>query len=504
MPAVVPTPVFNATPVTDFQVYVSADQREVPAGFVTEQLAGTWVSLDKRLRRTRFLDRDGREFGVGFGFIYDATTKDFIKSAEVSRSYPVDSVLDVETKVLPDLAGCFVFFTAGALPPRLYLDHAGSLPMVYSAEDRRAASSASLLLTEAEYQDRFLSDLHATMVGREGEGSWIGGTLTAHRGVYRLLANHHLDLKTWDVARFWPRPGDFDGWREFGPASTAAAEAMRDFSSAVIRNFKTATTLTAGFDTRLVLASCRENVDKCQFFTIAAPHAEKDMDISKRIAARFGLKHRVLPLRRADAMQTAIWDRTVGDTIIEAPRLTYPTLQHELADFEVQLTGAFGEIGRCRYYRQDLETINDVKIDSRFVISRLTIPQHPEMVANIQEWIDGLAGQPNSVILDLALHELKLGSWAMPQRTFMTSVKLSLMPFAQRIVFDRLTGVRPTEKDTKSLFWAMIVHLWPELKEFPINKYGDFNDQLSMIRKLFAPNRLQRLLRDRSAKTAEA
>ena len=504
MHAIVPKAVFNASPVVDFHTIISIDQPTAPPGFTLERLGEVWVAVDPKLRRISFADGAGVEFAVGFGFIYSEFTQDFIGAGVETLAERVSTIADFETKVLPRLAGSFIALTTGPLPTRLYLDHAGSMPMVYSAADRRAATSPSTLLDEAEYQSRFLSELHGAMVGREGEGSWISGTLTAHRGVFRLLANHFLDLETWTAARFWPRPDDVEGWRDFETASVAAADAMKAFSNAVFRNFKTATTLTAGFDTRLVLASCRDHSDECQFFTIAAPHAEKDMDISKRIAARFGLKHRVLPLRRADPLQTAIWDRTVGDTIIEAPRLTYPTLQHELADFEVQLTGAFGEIGRCRYYRQDLETINDAKIDARFVISRLTIPQHPDMVINIQEWIDGLAGQPNSVILDLALHELKLGSWAMPQRAFMTSVKLSLMPFAQRIVFDHLTGIRPTEKDTKSLFWAMIVHLWPELKEFPINKYGDFNDQLSMIRKLFAPNRLQRLLRDRSAKATNA
>ena len=504
MQAVVPTSVFRASPVIDFQVYISAEKSETPPNFKTENINDTWVSVDKRLRRTRLIDAEGREFGVGFGFIYSEFSKDFVVDDEVVFPEAVESIADFEAKIIPRLAGSFIILTTGQLPPRLYLDHAGSMPIVYSSADRRAASSASLLLDEAEYQSRFLKDLHDALIVREGEGSWISGTLTAHRDVYRLLANHHLDFATWRVERFWPRPGEFDGWRDFNTAAAAGADAIKAFTDAVFKNFKTAATLTAGFDTRLVLAGCRDNIANCQFFTIAAPYAEKDMDIAKRIAARFGLKHKILPLRRADAMQTAIWDRTVGDSIIEAPRLTYPTMQKDLVEFDVQLTGAFGEIGRCRYYRQDLHQINDMKIDARFVVDRLTLPAHPVLIDNVQAWVDGLAGQPNSVILDMALHELKLGSWAMPQRAFMSSVKLSLMPFTQRIVFDSFIGVAPAEKDTKTLFWAMITRLWPDLKEFQINKYGDYKDHLTLFRKIFAPNRIQRLLRDRSAKRVDA
>lgn len=504
MQAVVPTPVFRASPVIDFQVFLSSEKPEGPPGFRLEAVAGTWIATDERLRRTRLLDSAGREFAIGYGFIYSEFTKDFVLGADETCPEVVESIADFESKIIPRLAGSFVLLTTGGLPPRLYLDHAGSMPIVYSPADRRAATSASLLLDEAEYRSRFLTDLHDAMIVREGEGSWISGTLTAHRDVYRLLANHHLDLATWNVARFWPRPGEFEGWRNFDVAAAAAADAIKAFSDAVFRNFRTAATLTAGFDTRLVLAGCRDNIANCQFYTIAAPHAEKDTDIAKRIGGRFGLKHKILALRRADPMQTAIWDRTVGDSIIEAPRLTYPTLQRDLTDFDVQLTGAFGEIGRCRYYRQDLHEINDIKIDARFVVDRLTLPPQPELIVNIQNWIDGLEGQPNSVILDLALHELKLGSWAMPQRAFMSSVKLSMMPFAQRVVFDSCVGVSPLEKNTKTLFWAMIVRLWPDLKEFQINKYGDYKDQLMIFKKIFAPNRIQRLLRDRSAKKVDA
>lgn len=475
----------------------------MPANFAIEEIDGVWFAADRKLRRTRFVDAAGRDFAVGYGFVYSEFTRDFVQGDVESFPEDVTTVADFEAKIIPRISGSFVVLTTAHLPSRLYLDHAGSMPIVYLDDVRSAASSPSLLLDEGQYHERFRKDLHEALVVREGQGSWISGTLTAHRGVSRLLANHYLDLKDWRVERFWPRPGEFDGWRDLPKAAAVAGDAIKAFSDAVFKNYKTAATLTAGFDTRLVLAGIGESRSQCQFFTIAAPHAEMDMEISKRIAARFKLNHKILPLRAATAEQTAIWDRTVGDCIIEAPRLTYPTLR-DIPDFDVQLTGLFGEIGRCRYYRQDLHQINDVKIDARFVISRLTLPQHPELVANVQAWVDALAGQPNSVILDLALHELKLGSWAMGQRPIMASMKMSFMPFTQRAVFDSFIGVAPADKDTTTLFWAIIVHLWPELREFPINKYGDYKDHLTKWRKIFYPNRLKRLIRDRLAKVVNA
>ena len=157
-------------------------------------------------------------------------------------------------------------------------------------------------------------------------------------------------------------------------------------------------------------------------------------------------------------------------------------------------------MGRCRLYRQDFATINQATIDPKFVIDRLTLPQHPELLENISAWFAGLEGQPNSVILDLAFHELKFGSWAMGQRPITNSIKLNFLPFAQRSVFEAFLGVAPAQKDTQTLFWAIIRRLWPELESVPINKYGDARDYLAIWKKLSNPARVRRFLRDRLAR----
>lgn len=493
--------VFRAAPVIDYQVIVAAEKPEAPPSYVLTALDGVWIASAPQFQVTVVRDAASQPVGLLVGVAYSEFEDRFITEPELSLPVVVKDIDDLELAVLPRLAGSFVLLTAGRLPRRLYPDHAGSISMVYFAERRLAASSPALLFDEAEYRERFQADLHDALVVREGAGGWISGTLTAHRGVFRVLPNHYLDLATWTAPRYWPRLGEFDGWRDMTAAAASAAEAIRKFSSAVCRSYDVGVTLTAGFDTRLVLASCRDHLADCRFFTIAAPHAEMDVAISQEIAKRYGLNHGVLPLKQADAAGMAAWDRMVGDCMIEAPRLTHPTLR-DLTDRNALLTGLFGEIGRCRYYRQDLMEINDAVIDARFVIDRLTVPAHPALVENVDAWLAGLRGQPNSVILDLSLHELKLGAWAMPQRSMTNSVKWAFMPFTQRPVFDAFIGVAPADKGTKALFWAIIKNLWPELAALPINKYGDARDYAVLFDKLTNPVRVRRFLRDRLARKA--
>lgn len=491
--------VFRATPVVDFQAFIGTERPEAPAGYELRQIDQIWLAADRRLPLTTLVDSAGRAFGLVVGFAYSEFEDRFLPSGEAAAPVQVEDVDDVERSVIPKLSGLYVLITFGRMPLRLYMDHGGSFPMVYSAIDKRAASSPALLLDEDAYRDRFRPDLHQALIGKEGGGGWISGTLTAHRDVHRVLPNHYLDLVEWTAHRFWPREGEFGAWREFEPAVRDAAEALRKFSNAACATFDVAATVTAGFDSRLLVASCRESAERCEFFTIRAPDAELDIDVSQEIARRFDLKHRVLPLREADSDQIAIWDRTVGDCMVEAPRRTHPTLR-ELTSRDAMFTGMYGEVGRCRLYRQDFLQINDGQIDARFVVDRLTLPAHSELLASVATWLDGLRGQPNSVVLDLAFHELKFGNWAMGQRPFTNSLKLNFLPFAQRAVMDAFIGVAPAEKTTERLFWALIDRLWPELAAIPINKYGDVRDYLTLWKKVSNPHRVRRFLRDRLAR----
>jgi hypothetical protein len=309
------------------------------------------------------------------------------------------------------------------------------------------------------------------MIAREGIGGWISGTLTAHRGVHRLLPNHYLDLETWSAHRYWPRPEDFRSWKRFDDAVASITGALRDFTSAVCSEFRVAITLTAGFDSRLMLASARDVLSSCSFFTFTAPGGKIDVDVSKRLAERFGLRHRVIPVREASEAERSIWDRTVGDCMVEHNRMTHPTLR--MVEADAIMTGMYGELGRCRLYRQDLGEINSAAIDSRFVVSRLTLPSYPASLANLNQWFDGVAGLPNSVILDLAFLELKFGSWAMGQHPLQNALKLHFFPFSQRDVLEAFMGVSPEREGHGAPVPRLHRRLVPELSEIAVNKYGD-------------------------------
>lgn len=484
----------------DYQFVVGDGTVSVPDGFTVREAGTHSIAADSRFVGLEVKNTRGAAVATIVGFPYFAPAGRFLEHGTGADALPgCDSFEDIE-QLQAQLAGSYVLVTYGTLSDRLYLDHGGSIPTVFDTRTGRCASSVELLLSDAEYDDRFNESLHRRAVLAEGKGGWITGTLTAHVDLHRLLPNHYLDLDTLEVKRHWPTDFGADDFIAIEDAATTVVRDMSAFSRAAFAAHRVSQTLTAGYDSRLLLACCRDFAQECGFFTMMTTTGDLDVAVASHLATMHGLKHEAIPLVYSTTAEIETWDRAVGDSIREVNREIYPTLR-QVRDAAFTITGMYGEVGRCRLYRQDYARINEMEVDADFVISRLTIPLIDEFRENIGAWIDSLPSIPNSAVLDLAFHELKFGSWAMGQNPIQNVVLYNLYPFAQRPVLDAFLRTDPREKTTHALFDACIARAWPELAKVPVNKYGDHRDILSKFRKLMMPHRLRRFLRDRLARS---
>lgn len=420
-----------------------------------------------------------------------------VSASEVRADFAVTDERVFVRSLLYGLHGMFAAVSEGVLGRHLYPDFGGSIPLCWCEDSGRIGASADQILDDAEYQSRFLQERYQRLVASEGHG-WITGTLTAHNRIRRLLPGHALDLATLAPRRVWPLPGELQFGASLEDAAERAGTALRGFVTAVAREHRTAITLTAGFDSRILLAAAREVKSDLEFATFGRAGDGLDQDMSARISAALGLKHRLIPTREASAQDELRWDRMVGHCMREVNRRIHPTLGDVPAD--IVLTGMYGEIGRSRLYRQDTSSINDKPATAEFVLSRLTLPLDREQIADVARWVEGLAWMPRSMVLDIAFNELKFGTWALGQAPAQKAVKWSMMPFAQAAVQAAFMETAPEVKGTQALFTAIATHLWPDTMDFPINRYGDWRDRLGKLAKLTDRERLLRYLRDRLAR----
>ena len=423
--------------------------------------------------------------GAGMRFASDAVIADFtISSAE-----------EFEKRIVDNLHGNIAIITSSpVIGRRLYTDYATALSIVYDPGKKLFASSAALMFEDDEYDARLLRDRVRRIVLSEGKQGWICGTLTAHQGLFRLLPNHYLDLESFTQHRFWPREDDFPLWMDFEEAARICAADIRSYVEAAVSQFDISVALTAGYDSRIVLAAARNVVDQVEAYTLHHRTLNIDAVLAPEIAGHLGVRHRLIPLTQTSEEEKLWWDHCVGHCVKEVSRDIFPSLK--LIPGNLNLSGICGETGRNRLYQKDWRTINDRKLKAKTVLWRLALPSDPELVENVQNWLDELSWLAPSAVLDLAHVELKIGSWCMGQGPAQKAILPVMMPLGQRRVQDAMIRVNPAAKDNGALFHRIGELNWPEAMAFPVNRFGDYRDLLAKIRKLGNPQKVRQYLRE--------
>jgi len=457
-----------------------------PFGMTGSVSAGSLdLNLSRNLKKYRLVDAEGQLTANIYGCLLEKYVKQGSVSSDgtVRSDSAIQNIADFE-QFITGVNGSFVAETLSPLPHRLYPDAGGTIPLVFCPSTGRIASSAGMMMEPEEYEERLLRERYNRLVRNDISGAWIPGFLTAHKGVSRLLPNFYLDLKTWDVQRFWPRKEDIHAEMSMEDAAQSVAADIKAYVDATAAQFpKIAPTLTAGFDTRIILAACRDVREQCEFFTSGSPRQGLDQIVAAKITKRLGLNHRFLKPVLSSEKDTEEWDILVGHSTHEVGRDYYKTLAQIEAD--VMFTGMYGEIGRSRLYQKELDQIEKAKLTGSFIAGRVSAPPNDREVIEILDvWLKTIDWAPNWKVLDLAFNELRFGGWAMTQATASRAIQFTLMPLAQFSVQEAFMNVRPSEKTTARLFHRIGVLLWPEAMEFSINKYDDYRDHLKIFKKL--------------------
>jgi len=420
----------------------------------------------------RVYDGEGRLIGALLGHAVDyeagVVVKDALHLPECAGATAIDALVEQH---IYGLSGSWAFVLDIAGARRLYLDADGSLSAVYDPAQGRAAATAGLLLAPRDYAARFRQTLYDHLdILREG---WFPAGLTAHEGITRVLVNHYLDLETWTQHRHWPT-GQIPVTDDPSAACLRVAEVTRKTIDALRREGPIAQTLTAGNETRLLLACCRDIAPEIEFVTVSGPETRLDTHLAGELAQSFALTHRLLPIVRADAAGQAEWHARTGHCVGGINMSMHPSVT-VLRDRAGLIVGASGEVGRGFYWRP-----NDTAyalVTGALLERRLGMRSHREVRAAIETWLRSVADLDAYLQLDLAYIELRMGPWAFPQCYSAPEVQ-NVAPMISREAFAAMLSLPPQWRRDNALILHTIERLWPELLDFPINSYGDYRDVL--------------------------
>jgi len=191
--------------------------------------------------------------------------------------------------------------------------------------------------------------------------------------------------------------------------------------TAVAHSHRLMLALSAGRDSRAVLALAASVGLKPETFTVAHAGAGLDVMVAQEMSEALGLRHTTLAPVMADAADQEQWMRWNGHVVGGINRVLHPTMRALDASCAV-LAGSFGEIGRGYYWTGLADA--GARLSPKGLLRRFDLPHEDRVLTAVGHWLDDLASADTLHVLDLAYLEHRLGAWAAPRnrRPIRTSV----------------------------------------------------------------------------------
>ena len=408
--------------------------------------------------------------GLAFHEGYDS-------AASISEAL-VRELVRGETKFFSELkkvAGRYAVIYGGPGFLRVVSDATATRSIFYAEEGGCIASHAQLV---AMYRDSYRQiDPLKFMNG-------FPGNFTPFRGVRILTANMVCDLWDCTTQRYWPSkkisPRTVDEVAE----ATLTTVASNLKKAAQIAPLKIA--LTAGFDSRVILACALEAAVPFETFTYGKPvgGTEVDHKVAKHLAGVFGFSHTSVrskplnPTEEANFRATSYTNnhmlaakgleqffgspRSIGvnGNLFELARDHYGTVRH----YENEYSGA--ELMTRMYYHK-----LSPKFKKRIASSTRSGDYIRSLEPYFAEWLKDVGGFAGGFFPPVTQFywEHRMAAWNGPftlERDFYSNF---LVPFNSHQIFELFLATPENERFDRAIPYALMKRVDSRLTEIPIN-----------------------------------
>jgi hypothetical protein len=409
------------------------------------------------------------------GFIIDPDHPADGNEAVMERLVPLASDRLAFLEATNRLGGRWLLFLRTAETFLCFADPCGLRQLVYAnlpGGQLFLASQPGLIAeaTVCEVDPAAQSFIASEYFQKRPEYWWPAG-LTLYRGISQLLPNHLLDLRARQVSRFWPsKPLETLSPQD---AVQRGGKLLRDLLEAGSRRFHLALALTAGIDSRSLLAASRELKERLSYYTCIyydLNPASPDIRVPRRLLKKLGVPHEVLDCSSSMSQEFA-------DLYAQNVRFAHPAWGNIAHGFARQgkkdwvcIKGNCAEIARWFYYKESYpETIDGQALNNVAGFGKQAYTRQA-----LEAWLDEArpAAERGGIdILDLFYWEQRMGSWQAMSQLEWDIVAESYTPFNCR---DLLTVLLSTPRESRRpprypLFRDLVLSLWPEALSEPVN-----------------------------------
>jgi len=201
-----------------------------------------------------------------------------------------------------ELGGRFAIIYEDDLGCRIFHDAGGQREVYYHLGKHGVSCASNLPIIKAyldavENPDEDIQKLYNSQVFLRFKKQWVGAE-TIYKDTRYLKPNHALDVKSGEVNRYWP----------LAPLESKPVDEVVEKASDMLKGFMKAASLrkkimlpvTAGWDSRLLLAASREISDSVIYFVIKFLRTGDeqmnymDVEIPRRLLEKLGLEFHVI------------------------------------------------------------------------------------------------------------------------------------------------------------------------------------------------------------------
>ncbi len=309
---------------------------------------------------------------------------------------------------------------------------------------------------------------------RQNQEYWWPGDGSPYAEICHLLPNHWLDLGTRQVHRYWPDGNLAE--RPLDEIIDKAAATLRGLLASAANRFELAQSITAGWDSRLLLAASKDIAHRISYMTVRQMdmrESHADISVPARLLRRLGLDHHVV----RSSLHT-------DPDFIQMFKANV-TLAHDHYAPDANAILKYYGLRKAVISAGVSEIVRDPTIGTeRSVRSRITSEEmsvelyntgyNPYAIREIEKWFSGIGNICNVDLDTIFYWEQRVGNWlAGNQLEFDSAWQEIVIPYNCRSLLIDMLSVR--ERDRRHpknlLFQKLIMNLWPEVLQEPINPH---------------------------------
>lgn len=349
------------------------------------------------------------------------------------------------------------------------------------SENLVLSSSARLILDVLEQKpvlNNATAEFLASKVFSSTENAWYGDKWYDDR-INKVIANHYLDMKNASVHRvayYYDGPTSYDDIIDY------TEQVLTGLISAAHSRYKIIQPLTAGYDSRLLLAASKKHCDTTRYYVFGNNNNSKqtaDVKIAQDICRKVGLDLEiVLPGRLRDDFlpiyqKKCYFPRTLPKTA----HIQWHYYNHGNSNI-LNVNGNCIGVVKCVYQNKarggdDLGNLMKIIGNNRFFASQ------------IEMWYsDAISYCKNDAIniFDLFYWEQRMSNWGALYAFEQDIAIEEFSPYNHKNLLLALLHVNEVKRKSpqRILYKDLILRLWPEVFSLPFNPIVGFQPKLRL------------------------